>query len=122
MIAFDGQYFEDENGFNSGNARHYKTDNLGLSIRRSDKQLSSLAEDSLDCSEIYPKRVGLVTRVEVVDETNNFYDIVDYSIPDNLNYEDYIIGGESMSIIFQSGMLAGKEFDVKYIVGHISND
>lgn len=115
MIAFDGQYFEDENGFNSGNARHYKTDNLGLSIRRSDKQLSSLAEDSLDCSEIYPKRVGLVTRVEVVDETNNFYDIVDYSIPDNLNYEDYIIGGESMSIIFQSGMLAGKEFDVKYI-------
>lgn len=114
-IAYDGEYFEDEDGFNAANARTYITDDLGLSIRRTDKELSSLAEDSLDCSEIYPKRVGTISSVVVVDEENNFYDIVDSSIPSTLNYEDYLIEGETMTVKFQSGMLAGKEFEVKYI-------
>lgn len=114
-IAYDGTYFEDEDGFNAANARTYVVDDLGLSIRRADKEVSSLAEDSLDCSEIYPKRVGTISSVVVEDEENNFYDIIDNSIPASLNYEDYLIEGETMTIIFQSGMLAGKEFDVKYI-------
>lgn len=114
-IAYDGTYFEDEDGFNAANARIYVVDDLGLSIRRADKEVSSLAEDSLDCSEIYPKRVGTISSVVVEDEENNFYDIIDNSIPASLNYEDYLIEGETMTIIFQSGMLAGKEFDVKYI-------
>ena len=115
-LAYDGEHFEDEDGFISKNARRYVVDEAGLSIRRDDKQLSSLAEDSLDCSEIYPKRVGTVSTVVVVDERNNFYDIVDTSIPSSLNYNDYLIKGETMTIIFQSGMLAGseKEFEVKY--------
>ena len=115
-LAYDGEHFEDEDGFISKNARRYVVDEAGLSIRRDDKQLSSLAEDSLDCSEIYPKRVGTVSTVVVVDEKNNFYDIVDTSIPSSLNYNDYLIKGETMTIIFQSGMLAGseKEFEVKY--------
>ena len=113
-LAFDGVHFENEDGFVRENARHYVVDDLGLSIRRYDKQLSSLAEDSLDCSEIYPKRVGSVSSVTVVDEKNNFYDIVDSSIPTSLNYEECLIEGETMTIIFQSGMLAGREFDVKY--------
>ena len=92
-IAFDGVYFEDEEGFVVANARHYATDDLGLSVRRTDKELTSLAEDSLDCSSIYPKRVGTISTVTVVDEKNNFYDFSDNSIPDNLNYSDYIIGG-----------------------------
>ena len=114
-IAYDGTYFEDEDGFNSANARTYVVDDLGLSIRRADKEVSSLAEDSIDCSEIYPKRVGTISSVVVEDEENNFYDIIDNSIPASLNYEDCLIEGETMTIIFQSGMLAGKEFDVKYI-------
>ena len=115
-LAYDGEHFEDEDGFISKNSRRYVVDEAGLSIRRDDKQLSSLAEDSLDCSEIYPKRVGTVSTVVVVDEKNNFYDIVDTSIPSSLNYNDYLIKGETMTIIFQSGMLAGseKEFEVKY--------
>lgn len=113
-IKYDGKFFEDEEGFNASNARTYVVDDLGLSIRRADKELSSLAEDSLDCSEIYPKRVGEVTGVVVVDENSNFYDFIDNKIPEALNYEDYLIEGETMSVIFQSGMLAGKEFDVKY--------
>ena len=115
-LAYDGEHFEDEDGFISKNARRYVVDEAGLSICRDDKQLSSFAEDSLDCSEIYPNRVGTVNTVVVVDEKNNFYDIVDTSIPSSLNYNDCLIEGETMTIIFQSGMLAGsdKEFEVKY--------
>lgn len=115
-IGYDGVKFSDEEGFNEANARWYITDDKGYSIRRTDKELTSLAEDSLDCTDIYPKRVGTVSKVEVVDEANNFYDIIDSSIPANLNYEDCLIEGENMTVIFQSGMLAGndKEFEVKY--------
>ena len=113
-LAYDGEHFEDEDGFIAKNARRYVVDEAGLSIRRDDKQLSSLAEDSLDCSEIYPKRVGTVNTVVVVDEKNNFYDIVDTSIPSSLNYEECLIEGETMTVVFQTGMLAGRKFEVKY--------
>ena len=61
------------------------------------------------------------SRLLVVDKENktyedkHFYDIVDSSIPNELNYENYLIEGETMTIIFQDGMLAGKEFECKYI-------
>lgn len=120
-LAYDGEHFENEAGFVKANARNYVADESGLSIRRYDKQLSSLAEDSLDCSEIYPKRVGTVSSVAVVDAGNNFYDIIDTSIPSTLNYEECLIEGETMTIIFQSGMLAGREFEVKYYHEAVKN-
>ena len=96
--------------------RTYVSDAEGYSIQRKDKPLKYGTEDSVDCSEIYPSRVGTVSKVEVIDEANNFYDIIDDSIPENLDYNNYLIEGESMTIIFQSGMLAGdgKEFELKY--------
>lgn len=96
--------------------RTYISDADGYSIRRQDKAVLYNNEDSLDCSEIYPSRVGKVTKVEVIDEANNFYDIIDNTIPENLNYNDYLIEGENMTIVFQSGMLAGddKAFELKY--------
>lgn len=115
-IQFDGEHFEGEPDFDSSRARTYQTDADGFSVSRADKPLSSQAEDSLDCSSIYPSRVGTVSKVEVIDEANNFYDIIDDSIPESLDYNNYLIEGESMTIIFQSGMLAGdgKEFELKY--------
>ncbi len=113
-IGYDGEHFENEVGYVAAQARHYIVDGNGLSIRRTDKELSSLVEDSLDCEEYYPKRVGLVSFVSCEDEANHFWDIADKDIPANLNYEDYLLDGETMNIIFQSGMLAGKTFDVKY--------
>lgn len=120
-IGFDGVYFEDEEGFNADNARYYITDDLGFSIRRKDKDLTSLAESSLDCSDIYPKRVGEISSVVCVDKDKNFYDIIDNSIPENLDYEKCLIDGETMTVIFQTGMLAGKEFEVKYYHNSILN-
>ena len=116
-IRYDGIHFEGEEGFDASAARTYITDADGYSIRRADKTPTTNAEDSLDCSEIYPKRIGEVSSVVEVDADKHFYDIVDASIPANLNFEDYLIEGETMTVIFQSGMLAGgdKQFEVKYI-------
>lgn len=114
QIAYDGTHFEDEDGFDSKNARKYIADDKGYSVRRLDKDLSSLAEQSLDCSDVYPKRIGKVVEVVTVNAEDNFYDIIDTTIPDTLNFEDCLIEGETMTIIFQTGMLAGKEFEVKY--------
>lgn len=96
--------------------RTYVSDAEGLYIR-ADKTLTDIQEDSLDCSHISPKRVGSVSNVVVSDKEKNFYDFIDISIPDDLNFEDYVIEGNNMTVIFQSGMLAGsnKEFEVKYV-------
>lgn len=116
--------------------------------------LNTYTEQALDATEIYPKRVGTVTRVDtpnvtevdVLPETGSqgvvylcddtyyvwelddtsaqyewhkltvdrapLYDIYDHTTtcPD---YSECSIKGETMTIIFQSGMLAGKEFDLK---------
>ncbi len=94
--------------------RTYKSDEDGLYIERIDTISDAVKEDSLDCSEIYPSRVGTVSSVECIDKDKNFYDFIDNSIPSELNFNDYIIEGETATIIFQSGMLAGKEFEFKY--------
>lgn len=114
QLGFDGEHFDTEDGFNQDSSRLYITDEDGLSIRRYDKQLASLAEDSLDCSSISPKRVGEVSKVITVDAKTNFYDFTDTTIPETLNFEDCLIEGETMTVIFQTGMLAGREFEVKY--------
>lgn len=113
-LAYDGDRFEGEDGFDAANARTYATDEAGMSIRRSDKAQSTLTEDSLDCTSIYPKRVGTVSAVVTVDAEKNFYDFTDATIPQALDYEACLIAGETMTVIFQSGMLASREFDVKY--------
>lgn len=109
LLLPKNQYLEYE-------GRTYKTDADGYYIERVDKVSDAVKDDSLDCSEIYPSRIGTVSSVEVIDASKNFYDILDSSIPSNLNYNDYIIAGETPTIIFQSGMLAGdgKEFEFKY--------
>lgn len=94
--------------------RTYKSDEDGLYIERIDTISDAVKEDSLDCSEIYPSRVGTISSVECIDKEKNFYDFIDNSIPPELNFNDYIIEGETATIIFQSGMLAGKEFEFKY--------
>ena len=93
----------------------YKTDADGTCVMRADKELTTAKEDSLDCTAIYPSRVGTVSSVIEVNKENNFFDFVDKDIPEELNFEDCLIAGETMTVIFQTGMLTGKEFEVKYI-------
>lgn len=98
--------------------RRYKTDSDGMYITRADKDLVTFNEDSYDASNIYPSRVGEVTGVETEASTDSegkpvtFYNIIDTTIPDALNFRDCRLDGNTATIIFQSGKLAGREFDI----------
>ena len=113
-IAYDGAHFEGEAGYDARKARRYRTDEKGFSVQRADRPLSSMAEDSVDLTDIYPSRVGTVGEVITANEKNHFYDFTDPTIPDTLDFEQCLIAGEKMTVIFQSGMLSGREFEVKY--------
>lgn len=93
--------------------RRYRTDKDGMFVTRADRPLANHNEDSLDCTHIYPSRVGTVSEVVVVDAENHLYDIIDSSIPDNLDYSACRIPGETATVIFQSGVMAGEEFDIE---------
>ena len=94
--------------------RRYKTDAHGMMITRDDRHLAVCNEDSYDASDIYPQRVGEASEVTVVDAEGNLYDFADASIPEDLNFEECLIPNEPMTVIFQTGALAGREFEVKY--------
>ena len=44
---------------------------------------------------------------------SNFYDIKDASIPESLDYAECRVDGEKATIRFESGALAGREFDIE---------
>lgn len=96
----------------------YKTDEDGMYICRADRELSSYNEDGYDAGHIYPSRVGEVTAVTTEESTDTdgnpvtFYNIIDTTIPDALNYRDCRLKGNKATIIFQSGKLTGREFDI----------
>lgn len=113
-IAYDGAHFEGEAGYDDAHARRYRTDEKGFAVQRADRPLSSMAEDSVDLTDIYPSRVGTVAEVITANEKNHFYDFTDPTIPETLDFEQCLIAGEKMTVIFQSGMLSGREFEVKY--------
>lgn len=113
-IAYDGAHFEGETGYDAARARRYRTDEKGFSVQRADRPLSSMAEDSVDLTDIYPSRVGTVGEVITANEKTHFYDFTDPTIPATLDFEQCLIAGEKMTVIFQSGMLSGREFEVKY--------
>lgn len=100
------------------NGTTYKTDEEGRYIYRIgalNVEYLTDAELVID-EEVYPHRVGKVSAVNIIKkESGDLYDIVDSSIPDTLNYEEYLIPDNEMTIRFESGMLAGKEFGVKYV-------
>ncbi len=111
-LGFDGEHFDYEEGFDEANAKYYQVSADRYSIFNMYKDISNPTEDSLDCSEIYPKRVGEIANTYIVDKEQHFWDFDDPTIPDELDYNEYLIAGETMTVIFQSGMLAGKEFEI----------
>lgn len=95
----------------------YRTDSLGESMSIDGVDLLGRGEDSYDGTHIYPRREGVVSRVISISRTSGNeqyydYDIIDTSIPESLDFGRYRIDGQTVSIIFQSGRLAGQSFDI----------
>ena len=110
-------------------ALQFHTDADGFGIFRN-TYINGGYEDSLDLTEIYPKKLLYVTEAvlegfetgymsDVTDDDkkkmkNRFWDIKadtndGTEIP---NYNDCLIGGQEVTIVFNTGMLAGKEFNL----------
>lgn len=71
------------------------------------------AEGAMELTDLYPHRVGVVSSVVVANEAKHFYDIIDTSIPEELNYNDYRIRGEKAILKFETGALAGRQFEIR---------
>lgn len=112
-LKFDGEKFEDEVGFNESLYREYTTDPAGLYVKRADKIISIFNEDSLDLSEVYPSRIGTISAVTAVDDANGIYDFADSAIGNDLDFNNYLISGENISVVFQTGELAGRSFEIQ---------
>lgn len=111
-VGYDGDKFSWESGYSSSKAKAFTTDSDGASV--SLVGATSECDGALDCSDIYPKRVGTVSEVIVVDAKKNLYDFVDNAIPLSLDYAECATS-ETMTVIFQTGALAGREFDVAFV-------
>jgi len=91
--------------------KEFEVDEFGFSLYLKGRNTPGAVEGSIDLSEFYPKFEGSVTSVLTVDADKHFYDFVDNSIPESLDFNQYIIEGEKPIVIFQSGGLSGKEFE-----------
>lgn len=98
----------------------YITDSTGTKLQRKVPLIEGiLPADSIDLTKVYPRRVGTVTQVIKVDDSKGLYDIIDNTIPEELNFKDMIIPGEKMIVIFQSGQLSGVGGDNGFESGYI---
>lgn len=129
-FMFDGERFEGEEGYESEKAREFATDHLGSSVTILNGKIGR--EDSIDLSEIYPSRVGHVSKVVFQYKDLSYpepdpswteeqwnevqVDIYDDSIPEDLDYSQCLLeNNEPLTVAFQSGELAGREFDATFI-------
>jgi predicted small secreted protein len=134
-LAYDGTHFQDEEGFNSSIARAYIVwDSTRRLMGPLISKTESRREGSVELTEIYPMREGAVTGVlwyykevehtsyssalsaaqaDGADGGSVFCDFFDNTIPASLDYSQHRLNGEQMTVVFQTGMLAGREFAVQ---------
>lgn len=105
--------FEGETGFVSANS-------VLLTIDRNANTMTSslftegedvVVERAYDLSEYYPQKTRKVTAFAFQRNNTEFY-IEDSTIESACDYKAYQLGGEKITIVFQTGALAGKTFDV----------
>lgn len=115
---FNGTTFT--NAPTTDSTAYYTTENY---VELANKAVIS-AEASTEISDIYPKRVGVVSQVFKLERatrktangkdsaTSILFDFTDTS--NEVDYKAHIIKGETAKLIFQSGACAGREFEFQY--------
>lgn len=125
LIGYDGQHYDWHSQFLASKAKYFLVDEEGHSLTYSGTSPSmpsmymrqGQAEELRRYDDIYPKREGRVSSVVVTQdaEGNDLYAVSDATIPASLDFTQSMIPGETLQITFQSGMLAGRTFDVQYL-------
>nr|DAN81930.1 MAG TPA: tail protein [Caudoviricetes sp.] len=117
-VFFDGDRFAGEAGYNRRTEALYLVSPNGDYVERVQTEGLTGGEGSLDATDIYPSRVGSVTKFEQVKgETKDkhpLFAFTDTSIPATLDYTQCLIPNQPLTIAFQSGMLAGQTFEAEY--------
>lgn len=115
---FNGTTFT--NAPTTDSTAYYTTENY---VELANKAVIS-AEASTEITDIYPKRVGVVSQVFKLERatrktangkdsaTSILFDFTDTS--NEVDYKAHIIKGETAKLIFQSGACAGREFEFQY--------
>ena len=115
---FNGTTFT--NAPTTDSTAYYTTENY---VELANKAVIS-AEASTEISDIYPKRVGVVSQVFKLERatrktangkdsaTSILFDFTDST--NEVDYKAHIIKGETAKLIFQSGACAGREFEFQY--------
>lgn len=90
-----------------------KTDKDGFGVER-ESRINNGYEESVDLPDIYPHKVLQVAQADLVNRDNRFWDIKATTADGSAipNYNDCLIGGVDVTIIFNTGMLTGKEFNL----------
>lgn len=124
VIGYDGQYFSWHSQFRQSTAKyfHVSEDGTALTYAGTSQAMPSpylsfgQAEEVRNYDDIYPHREGRVSSVVVTQdaEGNDLYAFNDATIPATLDFTQCMIPGETLKVTFQSGMLAGRTFDVQY--------
>ena len=96
----------------------YVTDATGSYVERKVplRDTTVPPEATLDVTEIYPSHEGTITSVEVIDDSQGLYAFVD--IDNVIDYNKVAIAGETETIIFQTGELAGSEKEYEFAYDH----
>ena len=97
----------------AGGRSYYRTDPTGQYIAKwssTDKFFQSSrrfpTEATYTNEEIYPSHVSTIKSVTKVKDH--------YEVNSDFNYDKFRIEGEQMQVVFQTGNLAGRDFDAKY--------
>ena len=113
-LGYDGIHYSNEQGYDSANGKVFRTSDDGQSITLAGNEGTKGNEDSLDCTDIVPAKVLVVEAVETekaVDSEGEEYNLI-LAINAGEDYRTYQVDGEVPHIVFQSGILAGREFDL----------
>lgn len=96
----------------------YITDSTGSYVERKVPLRNTTVppEATLDVTEIYPSYEGTITSVEAIDDSKGLYAFID--IDNVIDYNKVAIAGETATIIFQTGELAGSEKEYEFAYDH----
>lgn len=138
-IGYDGEKFEGEDGYDSTKAVRYVTDGMGQSVTREGGPVNGGDDVALDLTHIYPSHTCEVESVEYLYKSGTYGSVdelvaaypeladenaegwdnvqVDVVVKEDAYLPDYSanelqVPGETRQVVFQSGNLASREFDI----------
>lgn len=138
-IGYDGEKYEGEDGYDNTKGVRYVTDDLGQSVAREGGPVNGGDDVALDLTHIYPSHTCEVESVEYLYKSGTYGSIdelvaaypeladenaegwdnvqVDVIVKEDAYLPDYSaselqVPGETRQVVFQSGNLASREFDI----------